>query len=96
MLRASLGNDIELRLRPSYFPFTTPSAEIDVFYRGRWMELGGSGMIHPDVLRKADLDPEVWQGFAFGYGTERICLARHNIDDIRLLYENDEQFLRQF
>jgi phenylalanyl-tRNA synthetase alpha chain len=96
MLRALLGNDIDLRFRPSFFPFTTPSAEVDVFYRGRWMELLGSGMIHPDVFRKADLDPDVWQGFAFGMGIERIAMARHNIDDIRLLFENDEQFLRQF
>ncbi|CAN5712938.1 phenylalanine--tRNA ligase subunit alpha [soil metagenome] len=95
-LRNMLGSDIKLRFRPSYFPFTTPSAEVDVFFRGRWMELGGSGMIHPDVLRHANLDPNEWQGFAFGMGTERICLARHNIDDIRLLYENDESFLRQF
>src|SRR3954469_19228711 len=95
-LRSMLGNCIKLRFRPSYFPFTTPSAEVDVFYRGRWMELGGSGMIHPDVLRHANLDPDEWQGWDFGMGTERICLARHNIDDIRLLYENDESFLRQF
>ncbi|MBC8109405.1 MAG: phenylalanine--tRNA ligase subunit alpha [Anaerolineae bacterium] len=95
-LRTQLGPDIKLRMRPSYFPFTTPSAEVDVFFRGRWMELGGSGMIHPDVMRHANLDPNEWQGFAFGMGTERICLARHNIDDIRLLYENDESFLRQF
>jgi phenylalanyl-tRNA synthetase alpha chain len=95
-LRTMLGRDIKLRFRPSYFPFTTPSAEVDVFFRGRWMELGGSGMIHPEVFRHANLDPNEWQGFAFGMGTERICLARHNIDDIRLLYENDESFLRQF
>lgn len=95
-LRTQLGSDIKLRMRPSYFPFTTPSAEVDVFFRGRWMELGGSGMIHPDVMRHAGLDPNEWQGWAFGMGTERICLTRHNIDDIRLLYENDESFLRQF
>lgn len=95
-LRTQLGSDIKLRFRPSYFPFTTPSAEFDVFFRGRWMELGGSGMIHPDVFRHAGLDPNEWQGWAFGMGTERICLTRHNIDDIRLLYENDESFLRQF
>jgi len=96
MLRALLGKEIKLRFRPSYFPFTTPSAECDVFYRGRWMELLGSGMMHPQVLRNGGLDPEQWQGFAFGMGIERIALARHNIDDIRLLFENDESFLRQF
>jgi phenylalanyl-tRNA synthetase alpha chain len=96
MLRGVLGKDITLRFRPSYFPFTTPSAEVDVFYRGRWMELGGSGMIHPEVFRHANLEPEKWQGFAFGLGTDRIAIARHKIDDIRLLFENDESFLRQF
>jgi phenylalanyl-tRNA synthetase alpha chain len=95
-IRGVLGQEVTLRFRPSYFPFTTPSAEVDAFFRGRWMELGGSGMIHPEVLRHGGLDPGEWQGFAFGMGIERIALARHNIDDIRLLFENDETFLRQF
>lgn len=95
-IRGVLGHEVTLRFRPSYFPFTTPSAEVDVFFRGRWMELGGSGMMHPQVLRYAGLDPNEWQGFAFGMGVERFTLAQHNIDDIRLLFENDESFLRQF
>ncbi len=96
MLKQLLGNDIKLRFRPSYFPFTTPSAECDVFYRGRWMELLGGGMIHPGVLRNGGLDPNVCQGWAFGMGIERIAMARFAIDDIRLLFENDETFLSQF
>ncbi|GAC1466273.1 MAG: phenylalanine--tRNA ligase subunit alpha [Isosphaeraceae bacterium] len=96
MLRTILGADIALRFRPSYFPFTTPSAEVDVFYNGRWMELLGSGMIRPEVLRNGGIDPEIYQGFAFGMGLDRLTMARYAIDDIRLLYANEESFLEQF
>jgi phenylalanyl-tRNA synthetase alpha chain len=95
-LRAILGDGVEIRFRPSYFPFTTPSAEVDVFYRGRWMELLGSGMIRPEVLRNGGIDPEQYQGFAFGIGIDRLTMARFGIDDIRLLYANEEGFLAQF
>ena len=96
LIRALLGQDVKLRFRPSFFPFTTPSAEVDVFYRGRWMELLGSGMIRPEVLRNAELDPDRYQGFAFGMGIDRLTMARYRIDDIRLLYANEESFLAQF
>jgi len=96
MLTTLLGADIKLRFRPSYFPFTTPSAEVDVYYRGRWMELLGSGMMRPEVLRNGGLDPAEWRGFAFGMGIERITMARLNITDIRLLYDNEAAFLKQF
>jgi phenylalanyl-tRNA synthetase alpha chain len=96
LIRSVLGEDVKLRFRPSYFPFTTPSAEVDVFYRGRWMELLGSGMIRPEVLRNGGLDPEKVQGFAFGMGIDRLTMARYGIDDIRLLYANEESFLTQF
>ena len=96
MLRTILGEAIELRFRPSYFPFTTPSAEVDVFYRGRWMELLGSGMMRPEVLRNGGIDSEKYQGFAFGMGIDRLTMARFGIDDIRLLYANEEAFLSQF
>jgi phenylalanyl-tRNA synthetase alpha chain len=96
MLTSLLGNDIALRFRPSYFPFTTPSAEVDTYYNGRWMELLGSGMIRPEVLRNGGIDPERWQGFAFGIGIERVTMARFNVDDIRLLYDNEAAFLSQF
>jgi phenylalanyl-tRNA synthetase alpha chain len=96
VLKALFGQEMKLQFRPSYFPFTTPSAEVDVFYRGRWMELLGSGMIRPEVLRDGGIDPDQWQGFAFGIGIDRLTMARHDIHDIRLLYENDEAFLKQF
>ena len=96
LIRALLGQDVKLRFRPSFFPFTTPSAEVDVFYRGRWMELLGSGMIRPEVLKSGGLDPQLCQGFAFGMGIDRLTMARYGIDDIRLLYANEESFLTQF
>ena len=96
LIRTLLGEDVKLRFRPSFFPFTTPSAEVDVFYNGRWMELLGSGMIRPEVLRNGDLDSDRYQGFAFGMGIDRLTMARYGIDDIRLLYANEESFLLQF
>jgi len=96
LLKALLGDDIQLRFRPSYFPFTTPSAEVDVLWRGRWMELLGSGMMRPEVLRNGGIDPEKYQGFALGMGLDRLAMRRFGIDDIRHLYENEESFLSQF
>jgi phenylalanyl-tRNA synthetase alpha chain len=96
LLTALLGDDIQLRFRPSYFPFTTPSAEVDVLWRGKWMELLGAGMMRPEVLRNGGIDPEKHQGFAFGMGLDRLAMRRFAIDDIRHLYENEEQFLSQF
>lgn len=96
LLTALLGPDIRMRFRPSYFPFTTPSAEVDVLWKGRWMELLGAGMMRPEVLRNGGIDPDRYQGFAFGMGLDRLAMRRFAIDDIRHLYENDEQFLSQF
>jgi len=96
LARATFGDDVQLRFRPSFFPFTTPSAEVDVLFQGNWLEILGSGMIHPNVLREGGLDPADWQGFAFGVGVDRMAMIRHGIDDIRYLYENEELFLRQF
>ena len=94
---AYFGADFESRLRPSYFPFTEPSAEFDIRRRdGSWLELGGCGMVHPEVLRACGLDPEEWQGFAFGFGLDRLALMRHDIDDLRELFRNDHRFLSQF
>ncbi len=90
------GPGAKLRFRPSFFPFTTPSAEVDVWFNGRWLEILGSGMMHPNVLKNAQLDPLQWQGFAFGLGIDRIAMIRYGIDDIRHLYDNEEEFLRQF
>ncbi|MFH0886748.1 MAG: phenylalanine--tRNA ligase subunit alpha [bacterium] len=107
-LHQLLGEDRKIRFRPSYFPFTEPSAEMDVecnLCRGSgcracggagWLEILGAGMIDPNVFRYVNYDPEIYSGFAFGMGVDRITMLKHNIDDIRLLYENDLRFLRQF
>ena len=105
---AYFGGSIHSRLRPSYFPFTEPSAEYDincVFCEGAgcrtcshtgWLELGGCGMVHPNVLRNVGLDGEEWTGFAFGFGLDRLALMRHGVDDIREMYTGDIRFLEQF
>ncbi len=102
------GKDIQVRFRPSFFPFTEPSAEVDCscpICRGKgcrmcknsgWIEIGGSGLVNPKVLSHCKIDPEVWQGFAFGFGIERMAIIKYGIDDIRLFAENDIRFLRQF
>ena len=89
-------DDLPLRFRPSYFPFTEPSAEVDVMWRGRWLEVMGCGMVDPAVLEGLGLDPERWSGFAAGLGVERFCMVRHGIDDIRRLFTSDLRFLEQF
>ncbi len=106
--RAIFGADQRVRLRPSYFPFTEPSAEVDVVCprcggpgcpacsRSGWMEIMGAGMVHPSVLRAAGYDPEVWSGFAFGMGVERVAMTAWPVGDIRNLYENDLRFLERF
>ncbi len=93
---AYLGEDVEIRFRPSFFPFTEPSVEVDVRWRDGWLELGGAGMVDPQVLENVGYDPETITGFAFGLGIARFCMLRHGIDDIRLFYENDLRFLKQF
>jgi phenylalanyl-tRNA synthetase alpha chain len=99
--RAYFGPEAQVRLRPSFFPFTEPSAEMDMLIRlnpddePRWIELGGCGMVDPAVFESCGIDPEEWTGFAFGFGIERIAMGRYGIPDIRLLFENDLRFLRQ-
>lgn len=90
------GPDARVRFQPSYFPFTEPSAEIAVWFRGRWLEIGGCGMFHPRVLEMAGIDPERYTAFAFGCGVDRPAMVRYGIDDIRLFWENDVRFLAQF
>jgi phenylalanyl-tRNA synthetase alpha chain len=102
------GPEIKTRFRPSFFPFTEPSAEVDCscpLCKGQgcrmcshtgWIEIGGSGLVHPNVLQQAGIDPECWQGFAFGFGIERMAIIKYGITDIRLFVENDTRFLRQF
>jgi phenylalanyl-tRNA synthetase alpha chain len=91
-----LGEDVHIRFRPSFFPFTEPSVEVDMDWHDRWIELGGAGMVDPHVLAAVGYDPEVYSGFAFGLGIERLCMRRHGITDIREFYRNDVRFLEQF
>ncbi|MDE0653472.1 MAG: phenylalanine--tRNA ligase subunit alpha [bacterium] len=94
---AYFGPGFTSRLRPSYFPFTEPSAEFDVQRPdGTWLELGGSGMVHPSVLEVCGVDPERWSGFAFGFGIDRLAMLRYGVDDLRDLWTNDVRFLEQF
>ncbi len=98
--KAFFGDKANIRLRPSYFPFTEPSAELDMYMQvagqWQWVELGGCGMVDPNVFEAVGYDPTQWTGYAWGMGIERIAMARYQIPDIRLLYENDVRFLRQF
>ena len=87
---------LEVRFRPSFFPFTEPSAEIDMKLKGRWLEISGSGQVHPAVVRNFGLDPERYIGFAFGSGLERLTMLRYGIDDLRLFFDGDLRFLEQF
>ncbi len=87
----------ELRFRPSYFPFTEPSAEVDVRWgEGKWIEILGCGMVHPNVLESADIDPEKYTGYAFGIGIDRLAMLRYGVTDLRMFFENDVRYLRQF
>ena len=95
--QAFFGPGFTSRLRPSYFPFTEPSAEFDIRTpKGDWLELGGCGMVHPNVLRAGGLDPEEWSGFAFGFGIDRMAKERHGVGDVREMYTNDIRFIEQF
>ncbi len=90
------GGEVHIRFRPSFFPFTEPSVEVDMQWHDRWIEMGGAGMVDPHVLRAVGYDPDEVTGFAFGLGVERVCMRRHNITDIRELFKNDVRFLEQF
>ncbi|MCA9048913.1 MAG: phenylalanine--tRNA ligase subunit alpha [Planctomycetaceae bacterium] len=94
--RSFLGPEVEIRFRPSFFPFTEPSVEVDMKWGDNWMEIGGAGMVDPNVFRAVGYDPEQVSGFAFGLGIERFCMKHFEVDDIRRFYENDIRFLRQF
>ena len=95
--KAFFGSEFTSRLRPSYFPFTEPSAEFDIRRPdGSWIELGGCGMMHPRVIRAGGLDPDEWSGFAFGFGIDRMAKERHGVADLRDMYSNDVRFLEQF
>ena len=100
-VRAFFERDFQMRFRPSYFPFTEPSAEVDIAWQqpdgsSRWLEVLGCGMVHPNVLRNCGIDPERYSGFAFGLGVERFAMLRYGVDDLRSFFENDVRFLKQF
>ena len=96
-LRNFFEEDLQIRFRPSFFPFTEPSAEVDVMGKnGKWLEVLGCGMVHPNVLRSVGIDPEVYSGFAFGMGVERLTMLRYGVTDLRAFFENDLRFLKQF
>ena len=100
-VRAFFERDFEMRFRPSYFPFTEPSAEVDIAWQQpdgstRWLEVLGCGMVHPSVLRNVGIDPEKYTGFAFGLGVERFAMLRYGVDDLRAFFDNDVRFLKQF
>ena len=91
-----LGDEVPVRIRPSFFPFTEPSVEADYYWDGKWVEFGGAGIVDPNVLRAVGYDPEKVSGFAFGLGIERLCMILHEITDIRYLFTNDTRCLHQF
>lgn len=96
-LKNFFEEELEVRFRPSYFPFTEPSAEVDVKRKGgKWLEVLGCGMVHPNVLRTVGVDPEKYIGFAFGMGVERLTMLRYGVNDLRAFFENDLRFLKQF
>lgn len=96
MFKELFGNDVVIRFRPSFFPFTEPSVEVDMKWKDKWLEMGGAGMTHPNVLRAVGLDPKEWNGFAFGFGVDRILMLKYGVDDIRHLYTGDLRFVNQF
>ena len=97
-VKKMFGSKTKMRFRPSFFPFTEPSAEVDIWSEKnkQWLEILGSGMVDPEVFKAVNIDNNLWNGFAFGMGVERICMLQYEIDDIRLLYQNDVRFLEQF
>ena len=89
-------DDLQVRFRPSFFPFTEPSAEMDMSWNGGWLEIGGCGLVHPNVLKNVNIDSEKYIGFAFGLGVERLAMLRYGVNDLRLFFDNDLRFLKQF
>lgn len=96
LFKKLFGKEVEVRFRPSYFPFVEPGVEVDMKFRGKWMEVGGAGMVHPNVLNTMKIDSREYQGFAFGMGLERLAMIKYGIDDIRLFSSGDLRFLKQF
>lgn len=91
-----LGEDVEIRLRPGYFPFVEPGVEVDLKFNGKWLEVLGAGMVHPNVLKSVGIDPEKYQGFAFGMGIDRMAMMKYNVPDVRMFYSGDLRVIEQF
>jgi len=87
---------VVIRFRPSFFPFTEPSVEVDMKWKGRWLEIAGAGLMHPKVLSLAGIDTSAWSGFAFAFGVDRLIMLKYGIDDVRLLYQGDLRLVNQF
>ena len=96
MMKSLFGDDVEIRFRPSFFPFTEPSVEVDMRWKGKWLEMGGAGLVNPKVFEAAGLDSKKWQGFAFGFGVDRIAMLKYGYDDVRLGYTGDLRLINQF
>lgn len=95
-LKKLYGNEVVIRFRPSFFPFVEPGVEVDMLFNGKWLEMGGAGMVHPNVLRQCGIDPDIWKGFAFGFGVDRLVMRQNNIPDVRMIYDGDLRFINQF
>lgn len=96
LFKKMFGDDVVIRFRPSFFPFVEPAVEVDMKWKDKWLEMGGAGLVHPNVLRSSGVDPELWQGFAFGFGIDRMVMLKYGIDDVRLLYQGDLKLVNQF
>lgn len=96
MFKKLFGEDVQIRFRPSFFPFTEPSVEVDMMWKGKWLEMGGAGLVHPNVFKAVNIDSNKWQGFAFGFGLDRIAMLKFGIDDVRYLYNGDLRLINQF
>lgn len=96
LFKKYFGEDAEIRFRPSFFPFVEPGVEVDMQWKGKWLEMMGAGLVHPNVLKAAGVDPEKWQGFAFGGGIDRFVAVKYGLDDIRHLYTGDLRLVNQF
>jgi phenylalanyl-tRNA synthetase alpha chain len=95
-LKKLYGDDVIIRFRPSFFPFVEPGVEVDMLFNGKWLEMGGAGMVHPNVFKNAGIDPTIWKGFAFGFGVDRLVMRQNNITDVRTIYDGDLRFINQF
>jgi len=96
MFRSLFGPEVEIRFRPSFFPFTEPSVEVDMRWKGKWLEMGGAGLVNPKVFEAVKINPEEWRGFAFGFGLDRIAMLKFGFDDVRQLYNGDLRLVNQF